>query len=102
MSYSNFNSPQLAAPQAHAFISPGKFLDIDEKFYKPKEDVHPRQTDESFGRMGRPIQPYGTNVNYHSTAFVPKAQGLTSENLKQNYLSYLYNQRVGWDANHPR
>jgi len=101
MAYSNFNSPTLAAPQPHAFIAPGKFLDIDEKFYKPKEDVHPR-SEEGFGRMGRPIQPYGTNVNYHATAFVPKAQGLTSQDLKVNYLSYLYNQKTGFDANHPR
>ena len=101
MAYSNFNSPQLVPPQAHAFIAPGKFLDIDAKFYQQKEDVHPR-SEEGFGRMGRPIQPFGTNVNYHSTAFVPKAQGLTTQDLKVNYLSYLYNQRVGFDANHPR
>jgi hypothetical protein len=101
MAYSNFNSPQLVAPQPHAFISPGKFLDIDAKFYQQKEDVHPR-SEEGFGRMGRPIKPFGQNVNYHSTAFVPKAQGLTSQDLKVNYLSYLYNQRVGFDANHPR
>ena len=86
MAYSNFNSPQLAAPQPHAFIAPGKFIDIDEKFYKQKEEIHPR-SEEGFGRMGRPIQPYGTNVNYHASEFVPKAQGLTSENLKVNYLS---------------
>jgi len=101
MAYSNFNSPQLVAPQPHAFIAPGKFLNIDEKFYKQKEEVHPR-SEEGFGRMGRPIQPVGQNVNYHSTAFVPKAQGLTPQYLKVNYLSYLYNQRVGFDANHPR
>ena len=101
MAYSNFNSPQLAAPQPHAFIAPGKFLDIDEKFYQQKEDIHPR-SEEGFGRMGRPIQPYGTNVNYHATAFVPKAQGLTTQDLKVNYLSYLYNQKTGFDANHPR
>ena len=102
MAYSNFNSPTLAAPQPHAFIAPGKFLDIDAKFYQPKEDVHPRQTGEMFGRMGRPIQPFGQNVNYHSTAFVPKAQGLTTQDLKVNYGSYLYNQKTGYDANHPR
>ena len=102
MAYSNFNSPQLAAPQVHAFIAPNKYIDIDEKFYQPKEDVHPRQTGEMFGRMGRPIQPFGTNVVYHSTAFVPKAQGLTSENLKTNYLSYLYNPITGFDQAHPR
>ena len=101
MAYSNFNSPQLAAPQPHAFIAPGKFLDIDAKFYQPKEDVHPR-SEEGFGRMGRPIQPFGTNVNYHATAFVPKAQGLTTQDLKVNYGSYLYNQKTGYDANHPR
>jgi hypothetical protein len=101
MSYSNFNSPQLAAPQPHAFIAPGKFLDIDAKFYQQKEKVHPR-SEEGFGRMGRPIQPFGTNVNYHATAFVPKAQGLTTQDLKVNYLSYLYNQKTGFDANHKR
>ena len=101
MAYSNFNSPQLAAPQVHAFIAPNKYIDIDEKFYKQKEDVHPR-SEEGFGRMGRPIQPYGTNVNYHATAFVPKAQGLTTQDLKVNYLGYLFNQRTGFDVNHPR
>ena len=101
MAYSNFNSPQLAQPQPHAFIAPGKFLDIDAKFYQQKEKIHPIPQ-ENFGRMGRPIQPFGTNVVYHSTAFVPKAQGLTSENLKTNYLSYLYNQKTGFDANHKR
>ena len=101
MSYSNFNSPTLSAPQSQSFIPPNKFIDIDEKFYKQKEDVHPRNN-ESFGRMGRPIQPFGSNVNYHATAFVPQAQGLTSQNLKVNYLSYLYNMRTGFDANHPR
>ena len=85
MSYSNFNSPTLSAPQPQAFIPPNKFLDIDEKFYKQKEDVHPRN-EEGFGRMGRPIQPFGTNVNYHATAFVPQAQGLTSENLTTSEL----------------
>ena len=102
MAYSNFNSPTLAAPQPHAFIAPNKYIDIDEKFYQPKEDVHPRQTGEMFGRMGRPIQPYGTNVNYHSTAFIPKAQGLTSQDLKVNYLGYLFNQKTGFDQAHPR
>jgi hypothetical protein len=101
MAYSNFNSPQLAQPQAHAFIAPNKFIDIDEKFYQPKEDVHPR-AGESFGRMGKPLQPYGTNVVYHSTEFVPVKQGLTSQDLKVNYLSYLYNQKTGFDANHKR
>ena len=101
MAYSNFNSPQLAQPQAHAFIAPNKFIDIDEKFYQPKTDIHPR-AGESFGRMGKPIQPYGTNVVYHSTEFIPVKQGLTSDNLKQNYLSYIYNMRTGWDQAHPR
>jgi len=52
--------------------------------------------------MGRPIQPYGTNVNYHATAFVPQAQGLTSQDLKVNYLGYLFNQKTGFDQAHPR
>ena len=101
MSYSNFNSPQLAPPQQQAYIPPGKFLDIDEKFYKPKTEVHPRN-EEGFGRMGKPLQPYGTNVNYHATEFVPVAQGLTAQNLKVNYNSYLYNQKTGFNDAHPR
>ncbi len=101
MSYSNFNSPQLAPPQQHAYIPPGKFLDIDEKFYKQKEEVHPRN-EEGFGRMGKPLQPFGTNVNYHATPFVTKPQGLTAQNLKVNYNSYLYNQKTGFNAAHPR
>ncbi len=101
MAYSNFNSPQLAAPQPHAYIPPGKFLDIDEKFYKQKEEVHPRN-EEGFGRMGKPLQPFGTNVNYHATPFVTKPQGLTAQNLKVNYNSYLYNQKTGFNAAHPR
>ena len=101
MSYSNFNSPQLAQPQPHKFIPPNKFIDIDEKYYQPKEDVHPR-AGESFGRQGRPLQPHGTNVVYHATEFVPVKQGLTADNLKQNYLSYLYNPITGFDSAHPR
>ena len=101
MSYSNFNSPQLAPPQQHAYIPPGKFLDNDEKFYKQKEEVHPRN-EEGFGRMGKPLQPFGTNVNYHATPFVTKPQGLTAQNLKVNYNSYLYNQKTGFNAAHPR
>ena len=101
MSYSNFNSPQLAQPQPHKFIPPGQFIAIDEKYYQQKEGVHPR-SQENFGRMGRPLQPHGTNVNYHSTAFIPVKQGLTSQDLKVNYLSYIYNQQVGWDSAHPR
>jgi len=85
MSYSNFNSPQLAQPQVHKFIPPNKFIE-----------------GESFGRMGKPLQPYGTNVVYHATEFVPVKQGLTSQDLKVNYLSYLYNQKTGFDSAHPR
>ena len=101
MSFSNFNSPQLAQPQPHKFIPPGKFIAIDEKYYQQKEDVHPR-SQENFGRMGRPIQPHGTNVNNQPTDFIPVKQGLTSKNLKVNYKSYLYNQIVGFDEAHPR
>jgi ABC-type methionine transport system permease subunit len=39
-------------------------------------------------------------VNYHATAFVPKAGGLSQ--LKVNYGQYLFNQQVGWDSAHPR
>jgi hypothetical protein len=100
MSYSNFNSPQLAQPQQHKFIPAGKFIAIDEKYYQQKEDIHPR-ANEVFGRQGRPLQPHGTNVN-HATPFLPKPQGLSTQDLKVNYLSYIYNQQVGFDQAHPR
>ena len=101
MSYSNFNSPQIVQPQPTKFIPPGKFMEIDDKFYNNKENIHPI-SNENFGRMGRPIQPFGTNVNYNASPFVVKAQGLTTENLNVNYLGYIYQQRTGYDANHKK
>ena len=100
MSYSNFNSPQLAPPQQHKFIPPNKFIAIDEKYYQKKEDIHPR-ANEVFGRQGRPLQPHGTNVN-HATPLIPQPLGLSGKNLKVNYLSYIYNQQIGFDSAHPR
>ena len=101
MAYSNFNSPMIVQPQPTKFIPPGKFMEVDENYYNKKQNIHPNPY-ENFGRMGRPLQPFGTNVNYHATPFVPKAQGLTTENLKVNYLGYIYQQRTGFDANHKK
>jgi hypothetical protein len=100
MAYSNFNKPNLQQPpRIQPYIPPGKYQDIDAKFYTEKKNIKP-QVGLSFGRQGRALTPFGSNVNYHSTAFVPKAGGLSQ--LKVNYGQYLFNQQSGWDSAHPR
>jgi hypothetical protein len=102
MAYSNFNSPQIQQPQPNIkYIPPGKYTAIDEKFYKQKQEIAPR-AGEAFGRMGRALTPFGTNVNYHATPMVPRVGGLSNGQLKLNYNSYIYNQISGFDRAHPR
>jgi len=102
MAYSNFNKPNLQQPQRiMPYIPPGKYQDIDAKFYTEKKNIKPR-AGEAFGRMGRAITPFGTNVNYHSAAFVPRAGGLDGGQLKLNYGTYLFNQTSGYNSAHPR
>jgi hypothetical protein len=102
MAYSNYNLPTMTQPQYNPelkAIIPGKFLDIDEKYYndKPKDFY----VGEAFGRMGKPILPHGQNVIYHPTGFIEKSPVLPLGPLRANYNTYLYNQITGWDANHP-
>ena len=101
MAYSNYNLPNVAQPQYNPelkAILPGKYLDIDEKYYNDKsKDFY---VGEAFGRMGKPLLPHGMNVNYHATDFVPLAPVLPLGPLRSNYNTYIYNQITGFDANH--
>ena len=99
MSYNFNNQTKLQPPPDAKYIPPGKYIDIDEKYYKPTTTVLNHQP-EVFGSMGKPIQPYGQNVNYQPTPLMQKSGGL-STNLKLNYGSYIYNQITGWDSAHP-
>lgn len=74
-------------------IPPNKFIDIDEKYYRPKPQM--LLEEESFGNQ-RTILPYGMNRNYQSTTFIKKPIGLAGNNFNVNYGSYIYNQQVGF------
>jgi len=96
----NFYNREAIKPPAPAlkYIPPGKFIAIDEKYYtlnKPEENK---------GTRGKSLKPHGNNSNYQPTEIskfgVKQRSGLTAENMKVNYKSYIYNQITGWDENH--
>lgn len=101
MAYNFNHQTTLKKPDETAMkhIPPGKFIDTDERYYSNTNANLNHQRD-TFGSMGKPLKPYGENVNYHATPFIKQPSGL-SENLKVNYGSYIYNQITGWDVNHP-
>ena len=84
--------PQLAIRQ-------GRFFQIDEMYYQPKnletdlEDIHSK---------GRTLRRHGEGVNL-KTGFVDSGTPLSldSGSLQVNYLLYLYQQKTGFDAFHP-
>jgi hypothetical protein len=80
------------------YIPPGKFIDIDERYYQNNGELNHQQ--EGFGMMGQPLKPYGENANYQPTPLIKQPGGL-NESLKVNYGSYIYNQITGWDTAHP-
>lgn len=84
--------PQLAIPY-------GKFIDIDEKYYKPQQPV---PAIDSFSK-GRELKPHGTNGTYQPTAFIQNSPSLALDagSLKVNYGSYIYQQKTGFDYAHP-
>ena len=94
---SDIKNPDTTPTLKH--IPPGKFIDIDEKYYSNNHADNNHQP-EVFGMNGPSLKPYGQNANYNPTPLIEKAGGLTSD-LKVNYGSYIYNQITGWDANHP-
>ena len=99
MSYNFNNQTTLQKPATDSkYIPAGKFIDIDEKYYTPTKTVLNHQP-EVFGNMGKPIKPYGENVNYQVTPFIEQEGSLSM--LKVNYGSYIYNQITGWDSAHP-
>jgi len=86
--------PQALKPLLNMkHIPPNKFIDIDEKFYRPKPQALLEQ--ESFGNQ-RTILPYGMNRNYQSTTLLQKPMGLAGNNFNVNYGSYIYNPQVGF------
>lgn len=101
MAYNFNHQSQLVKPndQVLKHIAPGKYIDIDERYYLNDKPKLNHQTD-AFGRMGKPLKPFGENVNYQSTSLIEVPGGL-NDNIKVNYGSYLYNQITGWDIHHP-
>ena len=101
MSYSNYNNPNLKEPVYNPNIKailPGKYLDIDEKYYNDEKKYF--YVGEVFGKNGKPLSPYGTNVKYNASSFVPLAPVLPLGPLKSNYGSYIYQQQTGYDSSH--
>lgn len=88
MDYGHFNAPVIQPPpQQPLFIPPGKFMDIDAKYYQPTPKVPS-------------IQPPQETVNYNTKGFVEQPHG--AKYLGVNYGSYVYNMLSGSDPAHPR
>tara|TARA_R110000796_G_scaffold95360_1_gene200520 strand:- start:101 stop:439 length:339 start_codon:yes stop_codon:yes gene_type:complete len=82
------------------FIPPGRFTEIDAKYYSG-EDTQPPQA--MFSR-GRALTPHSGGGASNKNGFVESTPPLSLEtgSLMVNYLSYIYNQQTGWDRAHPR
>lgn len=87
-----YQQPMLQAPIPKA-IAQGVFMDIDQKYYEPKEANETKE---------RHLRPHGTNVNLNSNGFVEQTMpiGLESGSLRVNFGSYIYQQQTGFDAAH--
>lgn len=83
----------LQANEMPKHIPAGRYIAIDEKFYRPRTEI--LLTHESYGNMGKPLLPFGENVTYQPTPFVKRHLPL---NLDQrvNYGTYLFNQLTGY------
>ena len=92
MDQRTYAQPTLVAPVPKA-IPQGVFIDIDQKYYEPKEANETKD---------RHLRPHGTNVNLNSNGFVEQTTpiGLESGSLRVNFGSYIYQQQTGFDANH--
>lgn len=78
------------------YIPFGKYIDIDEKYYK---DVG-----IEVNTKYRSLKPHGHNVKYNPSEFVIQSPPLSLQtgSLKVNYGSYMYNQHTGYDDAHNR
>ena len=85
-------TPALQVPQSK-FIPPGKFIDIDDKYYRPKDKQYYLKQ-ETFGNQGKPLQSH--SVRYGETGFVKQSQPLALGPMKANYGSYIYQQKTGF------
>lgn len=86
-------TPALQAPIQSKFIPAGKFIDIDDKYYRPRDKEYFLEH-ESFGSQGKPITTH--TVRYGETGFVKQSQPLALGPLKVNYGSYIYQQKTGF------
>ena len=75
------------------FIPAGKFIDIDDKYYRPKDKQYFLEH-ESFGSQGKPITTH--TIRYGETGFVKQSKPLALGPLKVNYGSYIYQPRTGF------
>ena len=100
MAERHYNQPVLAPAPPQLAIPQGKFFQIDQEYYEPK-DVEPSL--EDIHSKGRTLLAHGRNVNLKANGFIaPETPlGLESGSLKVNYGSYLYQQKTGYDAFHP-
>ncbi len=86
-------TPSLQIPPPSKFIPAGKFIDIDDKYYRPR-DKEVFLKHESFGNQGKPITTH--TIRYAETGFVKKEPTLALGPMKVNYGSYIYQQRTGF------
>ena len=86
--------PSLMPPETAMAIPRGMYIDIDQKYYEPKEAAV---------FSNRSIKPHGENVNLKSD-FVKQSAPLSLQtgSLAVNYGSYIYQQKTGTDAAHPQ
>jgi len=86
-------TPAIQPPPPSKFIPAGKFIDIDDKYYRPQEKKYYLEQ-EAFGSQGKPLQPY--SVKYGTSGFVKKAPTLPLGPYVVNYGSYIYQQQTGF------
>jgi len=86
-------TPALQAPVQSKFIPAGKFIDIDDKYYRPRDKEYYLKH-ETFGSQGKPLQSH--TIRYGETGFVKKEPTLALGPMKVNYGSYIYQQRTGF------
>ena len=74
-------------------IPPGKFISIYENNYNPVPEYI--LSNDSYGNQ-RPLEPHGISVDYQTTPFIKRAPGLNLNPSNQNYGTYIYNQKTGY------
>lgn len=87
------NDPNFRTAPAH--IPAGKFIDIDEQFYLPKNDDVEALKNLNLIHRAKPLEPYPNRiVNEGLVDLHPIVND--DFNQKVNYGSYLYNQITGY------